>query len=168
MRGTRYVVGGAALAAMLGLGVLWAQGWPWACPSRSELERSRSLDEVRAAFAEQGAELVPAALPAGGWRRVQAYRRATVLRYSTERASVYVLVCRRKCAIVPVEPRALPVAVPAGGLHRIRQISGLGNNLLVFFTDNDRRSTRRLQTRVQPALNDLDAAVAYGSRCYIE
>jgi hypothetical protein len=50
----------------------------------------------------------------------------------------------------------------------MRQFSALGNNIAIFVTDNDRRSGRQLQARVQQVLNQLDVAEEYGSRCYIQ
>jgi hypothetical protein len=75
-----------------------------------------------------------------------------------------VVVCRGRCAAAPPgldRPRQI------GGRY-LRQFSSLGNNIAIFMTDNDRRSGRELQARVQHVVNDLDVAEEYGSRCYIQ
>jgi hypothetical protein len=95
----------------------------------------------------------------------RAYRVARAYRYDGERATLWVLVCRSRCAGAPRGLRDPPLVI-AG--RRVRQFSTLGNNVAAFTTDNDRRSGRELQADVQHVLNDLDAAEEYGSRCYVQ
>ena len=168
MIGLRYVGAGLALILFGTAGAFWYSGGRWGCPSQAELERTRAPEEVVDAFSDRGARLVQTGLPPGGWRRIEAYQGATVYRYARGRAAIFVLVCKVKCRGLPSSPRAAPIPVSGASRQKIRQISVLGNNIVVFTTDNDRRSGRYLQARVQPAMDDLDVAVPYESRCYVE
>jgi hypothetical protein len=136
----------------------------WGCKSQAELERTRPLAEIAAAFAEAGAELTPTQLPRAVVGRGRAYRGATAYRYDRERATLWVLVCPARCA--GARP-GLDRPVLVDGRY-LRQFSTLGNNIAIFTTDNDRRSGGQLQARVQHIVNDLDVVEEYGSRCYIQ
>ena len=159
-----------AVATVVAAGVLAAVAYDrWSCPSQAELERDRSPDEVVHAFAERGIELVQASPPAAIIGRARAYRGASAYRYVTERAALYVVVCRTRCVNAPPGLREARVLVAPGQRpQRLRQFSTLGNNIATFTTDNDGYSGRALHLRVEPALNELDAAVAPDSHCYIQ
>lgn len=133
------------------------------CKSQSELERSRPSEEVVAAFADAGVQLDPERPPPAVLGNDRPYRSVSVYRYDSERATLWVLVCRARCASAPA---GLDRPLVIDG-RQLRQFSTLGNNIAIFMTDNDRRSGRRLQARVQHVVNDLDVAEDYGSRCYI-
>ena len=140
------------------------------CPSQRELERPRSAEEVVSAFADAGVTLTRTRLPRG-FARSREYLHAVAYRYTTAPAALFVLVCEARCVNAPeglLRLRKERIAVGAGSRQRIRQFSTLGNNIAVFMTDNDRRSGRELQARVQPVLNELDAAEGPDSRCYIQ
>lgn len=152
---------GALAAALLYIGL------EWGCPSQAELERPRSEQDVVSAFAETGVQLARTPLP----RAVSAdreYRHAIAYRHLTPRAALFVLVCKTRCVGAPQGLRKEPIAVGGRSRRHIRQFSTLGNNIAVFTTDNDRRSGRELQARVQATLNELDAAVPYASHCYVQ
>ena len=140
-------------------------GGVWGCPSQAELQRPRPPGEVAAAFADAGISLVRTRLPEAVVRDDPAHRGATTYRYATPRARLYVLVCALRCIDAPRGLRNQPVSVGTPR-QRVRQFSTLGNNIAIFMTDNDRRSGRELQARVQPILNDLDSSHQPGDRCY--
>jgi hypothetical protein len=148
----------------LGAGSLYVAG-AWGCPSQAELERPRSEEDVVFTFAEHGVALARTPLPRAVSRERE-YREAVAYRYAAPRATLFVLVCRTRCANAP---RLLTRQIRVGRApQHVRQISALGNNITVFTTDADRRSGARLQARVQAALDALDVAVPYGSRCYVQ
>ena len=89
---------------------------------------------------------------------------ATGVVSTPERATLWILVCRARCASAPP---GLDRSVPIDGRY-LRQFSTLGNNIAIFITDNDRRSGRELQASVQHVVNDLDVAYDSGSCCYIQ
>ena len=139
------------------------------CPSQRELERPRSAEEVVSAFADVGVALTRTSLPRGFPRRGE-YLHAVAYWYVPTPAALFVLVCETRCVNAPEgHLRLRKERIPVGPRSRqhIRQFSTLGNNIAVFMTDNDRRSGRELQARVQPVLNELDAAEDPDSRCYI-
>jgi hypothetical protein len=141
----------------------------WSCPSQAELERPRPAEEVVVAFEDRGVTLAPTTLPEAVVRGDAAYRGATAYRLFTERAGLFVLVCKARCANAPQGLREEPIATTAGRPRQdIRQFSTLGNNIAIFVTDNDGRSGQRLQARVQPVLDELDAAVPIDSHCYVQ
>jgi hypothetical protein len=117
-----------------------------------------------AAFADAGVQLTPARLPRAVVGTDLPYRGASAYRYDGERATLWVLVCRARCASAP---RRLDRRLPVNGRY-LRQFSTLGNNIAMFTTDSDRRSGRKLQERVQHVMNELDVAEEYGSRCYVQ
>jgi hypothetical protein len=121
---------------------------------------------VVAAFADQGVALVRTPLPRAVVADDDAYRGAVAYRHFTTHAGLFVLVCRSRCVNAPPGLRR-ESRVPGRATHRLRQFSTLGNNIAVFSTNSDGRSGRRLQARVQPVLNELDAAEDPDSRCYI-
>ena len=136
----------------------------WGCKSQAELERTRSPAEITAAFADAGVELKPVRPPRVVVGNDRPYRGARAYRYESERATLWILVCRGRCAGAPAglgRPRLVEG-------RQLRQFSALGNNIAVFTTDTDRRSGPQLQARVQHVLNDLDVAEDPGSRCYIQ
>jgi hypothetical protein len=146
-------------------------GWRWGCPSQAELERARAPGDVVGAFADGGVRLVRTQLPHAVAREDAAYRHARVYRHVTSRAAsraaLFVLVCEARCTDAPrLRERDIPIA--SRSRQRVRQISSLGNNIAVLVTDNDGRSGRELQARVQPILIGLDAAQDPESRCYIQ
>jgi hypothetical protein len=134
----------------------------WGCESQAELERTRPPAKVTATFADAGVELAPAQLPRAVVGTGLPYRGARAYRYDSERATLWVLVCRGRCA---APPRGLDRRFAIDGRY-LRQFSTLGNNIAIFASDNDRRSGRELQARVQHIVNHLDVAEEYGSRCY--
>ena len=150
----------------LAAGFLYVGG-AWGCPSQAELERQRSPEDVISAFADRGVKLARTPLPRTV-SRDRDYRHAIAYRHVTPRAALFVLVCKARCVDAPQGLRTERIAVGDRSRQHARQFSTLGNNIAVFMTDNDRRSGRVLQARVQPALDELDAAVPYGSRCYIQ
>jgi hypothetical protein len=166
-RSTVPVVAGVVVAVVVAVAAVAYDRWR--CPSQAELERARSPMEVAEAFADRGIALVSATLPRAVVRDDPAYRGATTYRHVTERAALFVLVCNTRCANAPAGLRGSPVEVAAGQRpQHVRRFSTLGNNIAIFMTDNDRRSSRKLQVRVQPVLNNLDAAVPVDSHCYVE
>jgi hypothetical protein len=136
----------------------------WGCKSQAELERSRPRDEVVAAFADAGFHLEPVPPPGAVVGDDPRYRRASAYRYDSERATFWILVCRTRC---PDAPRGLDRPRVVDG-RQLRLFAALGNNIGFFTADNDRRSGRQLQGRVQHVLNDLDSAEDPDSRCYIQ
>jgi hypothetical protein len=62
----------------------------------------------------------------------------------------------------------LPSQSPSTAGAGVASRSPLGNNIAIVTTDNDRRSGRQLQARVQHIVNDLDVAEEHGSRCYVQ
>ena len=166
-RGRRIALLGAGLAALVLAGVTVAvaySGGRWGCKSQAELERTRPPEEVVDAFANSGVRLAAEALPPLVVGDDRPYQGAHAYTYETERATLWVLVCRARCAGAPRGLSERPVVEG----RTMRQFSALGNNIAVFTTDKDRRSGRALQARVQHLLNDLDVAEEYGSRCYIQ
>jgi hypothetical protein len=158
------VVGAAVALVLIAAAVAVAfDARRWGCKSQAELERTRPPAEVAAAFADAGVQLTPAQLPHAVVGNGVRYRGAAAYRYDSERATLWVLVCRRRCGGAPP---GLDRRLPVDGRY-LRQFSSLGNNIAIFTTDNDRRSGRELQARVQHIVNDLDVAEEYGSRCYI-
>ena len=151
------VVAAAAIAVALNAG-------RWGCKSQAELERSHPREDVVAAFADAGFPLAPAAPPGVVVGDDPHYRGATAYRYDSRRATFWILVCRTRCAGAP-EGLDRPRAVDG---RQLRLFAALGNNIGFFTTDNDRRSGRQLQGRVQHVLNDLDSAEDPDSRCYIQ
>jgi hypothetical protein len=134
------------------------------CGSQAELERIRPPAEVTTAFAGSGFELAPARLPRALIGTAVPHRRAATYRHDSDRATLWVLVCHERCAGAP---RGLDRRLQIEGRY-LRQFSALGNNVAIFATDDDGRSGRVLQARVQHVLNDLDIADDYGSRCYVQ
>jgi hypothetical protein len=107
--------------------------------------------------------LAPASLPRTVVGTAVPFREAKAYRFDSNRATLWVLICRERCAGAPP---GLDRSLRLAGRY-LRQFSALGNNIAVLTTDNDRRSGRKLQAGVQHIINDLDVAEAYGSRCYI-
>ena len=139
-------------------------GLRWGCKSQAELERTRSPEEVVEAFADADVPLVATSLPRVVVGYDRPYQGARAYAHDTEQATLWVLVCRGRCAGAPQGLGERPVV----GGRRVRQFSALGNNIAVFTADNDRRSGHALQARVQHVLNGLDVAEQSGSRCYIQ
>ena len=140
------------------------------CRSQRELERPQSAKEVVSAFADAGVALTRTRLP-DGFPRGGEYLHPVAYRYVTAPAALFVFVCEARCVNAPeglLRLRKERIPVGARSRQHIRQFSALGNNIAVFITDNDRRSGRGLQARVQPVLNELDAAEDPDSRCYIQ
>ena len=156
----------AVVLVLLGITVAVSFGARWGCPSQAELERARSQREVVAAFADRGVRLSPTGLPRAFFGDDKSYRGVAAYRHVTRQAALFVLVCEARCLAAPL---ALPneIEVAPGARQRLRQFSTLGNNIAVFVTDTDRRSGRRLNERIGPVLNDLDAAHDSDSRCYV-
>src|SRR5919204_2864188 len=117
----------------------------WGGKSQAELERTRPPAGIVAAFADAGVQLTPARLPRTVVGSDPGYRGARAYRYESERATLWVLVCRRRCASAPP---GLDRRLAIDGRY-LRQFSVLANNIAVFTTADDRRSGRQLQTRVQ-------------------
>jgi hypothetical protein len=166
-RGRRIALLGVAFAALVLAGVTVAfafSGGRWGCKSQAELERTRPPEEVIDAFADSGVGLVAEPLPREVFSDDRPYQGARAYTYDTERATLWVLVCRTRCAGAPHGLSERPMVEG----RTMRQFSALGNNIAVFTTDNDGRSGRALQARVQQIINDLDVAEEYGSRCYIQ
>lgn len=159
------VVGGAVALILTAAAVAVAfDVRRWGCKSQAELERTRSPNEVTAAFANAGFRLTTARFPGEVIGTAVRYRGAAIYRYDSERATLWLLVCRERCTSAPP------------GLDRQTRIEGrylrlfatLGNNIALFTTDKDRRSAEVLKARVQHVVNDLDIAEESGSRCYIQ
>lgn len=169
-RGRRLAIllaaGIALVFVALAAGFLYTGG-VWGCPSQAELERPRSPKEVASAFAVEGVQLTrtrwPGVIPWSG-----AYRNALAYRHTTPRAALFVVVCEARCVNAPPGLREERIGVGGGRRQHLRQFSTLGNNLAVFVTDEDGHSGRQLHARLRQVLNELDAAVPYGSRCYIQ
>jgi hypothetical protein len=163
-RGIALLAAGLAALVLIGVAVVFAySSVRWGCRSQAELERTRSPEEVVDAFADAGVAVVPELLPRVVVGSDRPYRGARAFTSETERATLWVLVCRARCAGAPKGLSNRPIVDG----RPMRQFSALGNNIAVFTTDNDRRSGRALQARVQHVLNDLDVAEEVGSRCYI-
>jgi hypothetical protein len=147
------VAAALGLVVAAGAAAVALRGTRWGCPTPAELERTRTDDEVVRAFAARGLTLEPA-------EPFAPYARASAYRYETRRAAVLAVVCERRCS----EPRPVPTTVEG---RRVRQVSLLGNNVVLLATDRDGVSARRLLGRAGPAANELDSAVDPGSRCYV-
>jgi hypothetical protein len=166
-RGRRIALLGAGLSALTLVGVTIAfaySGGRWGCRSQAELERTRPPQEVVDAFADADVALSAKPLPRVVVGHDRPYQGARAYTHETERATLWVLVCRVRCAGAPQGLSHRPVVDG----RRMRQFSALGNNIAVFTADNDGHSGRALQARAQHVLNDLDVAEEYGSRCYIQ
>jgi hypothetical protein len=159
------VVGAAAALILSAAAVAVAFGaGRWGCRSQAELERTRPPAEVTAAFADAGFHLTPTHLPDAVVGTALPARGVSTYRYESEPATLWILVCRVRCADAPP---GLDRRLPVDG-RSLRQFSTLGNNIAIFMTDNDRRSGREFQERVQHVVNELDVAEEYGSRCYVQ
>ncbi len=159
------LAGAAAVFVVFAAAVAVASsGSRWGCRSQDELERLRPPAEIVEAFSEAGAWLSLAELPRAVVGNDGPYQGASAYRYDGERATLWVLVCRARCAGVPAGLDR-PLAIDN---RYLRQFSALGNNVAIFMTDNDRRSGGQLQARFQHVVNDFDVAEDPGSRCSIQ
>jgi hypothetical protein len=90
----------------------------WGCKSQAELERRRLPTEVVAAFADAGVQLAPTRLPRAVVGADRAYRGGTADRYDSERATLWVFVCRARCAGAPPRLVSWPTAGTCGSFRR--------------------------------------------------
>lgn len=149
----RVVVGALALAALVAAiaayGAFGANIWRWGCPSRSELERLRTPEEVASAFEANGIELEPAALA----ERAPIFRGAVLYRHSTPSVTASVLVCRSTCAI------------PTGLRFHLGVV--LGNNVVLWRTAYRGQGGDEFSANMAAAIGEIDTGVDPDSRCYI-
>lgn len=164
--GPSIVAGCFVMAAVAGL-VAYGRGSleivRWGCPSQAELDRVQSVEDVTEAFAEHGLPLEPIPQPAWLPPREPAYRGALAFRHRARGATVYVLVCRQRCAISRFrfgEARRV-------GEQRWRLGIGSNNNVPVWVTEDDPRSGARLLDAISDPLRRVHPSIAYGSRCYV-
>ena len=135
----------------------------WGCPTDEELNRHQSVEDVRSAFEDSGLPLERIPPPVWLPPSEPAYRGAQAFRHATPRDSVYVLVCRQRCAISRFrfgEARRL-------GEQRWRLGLDSNNNVPIWVTETDRRAGRQMLENLTPALREVHPYVEYGSRCYI-
>ena len=125
-----------AMVSLLGLGFAFVySGRRWGCPSQEELERSRSHEEVRDRFADEGLRLEQSRLPQSLFAGHAEYRGARIYRAIYNGASRWVVVCRQRCrSSFAAAPAYLPVATEPRQMNR--QISLAGNNLVFTFADS--------------------------------
>lgn len=135
----------------------------WGCPTDEELNRNQSVEEVVTAFEDSGLTLEAIPLPVWVPPTEPAYRGARAFRHATPRATVYVLVCRQRCAISRFrfgEARKV-------GEQRWRLGIDSNNNVPLWVTETDRRAGAQMLEAITPALRRVQPYVEYGSRCYI-
>lgn len=76
------------------LGIAW-----WGCPTEAELNRMQDVEDVKASFARHDLPLEPIPLPVWLPPTEPAYRGAQAFQHASSGATVYVVVCRQRCAI---------------------------------------------------------------------
>jgi len=158
-----------AAVLLLFVGVAAAYGryeWQivrWGCPSQAELDRLQSVEDVTSAFARHDLPLESIQLPVWLPPAEPAYRGARAFRHAPPGATVYVLVCRQRCAISRFrfgEARKV-------GEQRWRLGLDSNNNVPIWVTEADRRAGRRMLAAIAPVLREVHPYIEYGSRCYI-
>jgi hypothetical protein len=135
----------------------------WGCPTDEELKRTQSVEEVVDAFENHDLALERIPFPVWLPKTEPAYRDARVLRHATLRATAYLIVCRRQCAISRFR------FAEAREVGEQRWYMGLipGNNVPMFVTEAGRGDGRRLLEAIEPARREIHPSIEYGSRCYI-
>ena len=135
----------------------------WGCPTNEELNRDKSVKEVVAAFEYGDVPLERISTPAWLPPTEPAYRGAQAFRYAAPHATVYVLVCRQRCAISRFRFGA------AREVGEQRWYMGLdsNNNVPIWVTEaRPRAGLRALETTAR-ARREVQPYIEYGSRCYI-
>lgn len=135
----------------------------WGCPSQAELERVQSVEEVAEAFAKHDLPLEPIPLPVWLPPREPAYRGARAFRHRAPGATVYVVVCRQRCAI----SRFRFAQARRAGEQRWRIGLFANNNVPVWVTEDDARAGARLLEAISEPLREVHPSVDPGSRCYV-
>ncbi len=135
----------------------------WGCPSQAELQRVQSVEDVVVAFARHDLELESIPLPAWLPPTESAYRGAVALRHIAPGATVYLLLCRQRCAISwPRFAEAREV-----GEQRWRIGMSANNNVPIWVTEANGPAGARVLETTAGARRDIHPYVEYGSRCYI-
>jgi len=153
---------GLALAGLLAavvFGAVAAYGFyrlDWGCP---EQDRLRSPEEVETAFADEGLALEPTEIPAAVPSDSRVYR------HVAEDAMVYVLVCRNLCSEGGPDTSIASYSADDGRPQRDRYGVSFAN-VVIWTTDADRRSARRLAAPVHRIVND-ELAPPPPDRCYV-
>jgi hypothetical protein len=135
----------------------------WGCPSQAELDRVQSVEDVTSAFAEHDLALEAIPLPVWLPPSEPAYRGARAFRHVAPGATVYLVVCRQRCAISRFrfgEARRV-------GEQRWRIGLNSNNNVPIWVTEADPRSGARLLEAMSPALREVQPYIDSDSRCYI-
>ena len=161
------VAGAVALLALVAAAITYGRyGFDlvrWGCPSQAELDRIQSVEDVTASFERHDLPLEPIPLPAWLPPREPAYRGAKAFRHEAPRATVYVLVCRQRCAISRFRFGEARRVVE----QRWRLGIDSNNNVPIWVSEADRRSGAQMLEAVAAPLEDVQPYIAYGSRCYI-
>ena len=157
----------AALVALVAAAITYGRyGFDivrWGCPSQAELDRTQSVEDVTAAFVRHELPLEPIPLPAWLPPTEPAYRGAQAFRHAAQGATVYVLVCRQRCAISRFRFGEARRVVE----QRWRLGIDANNNVPIWVTEADRHSGARMLEAIAGPLKDVQPYIAYGSRCYI-
>lgn len=151
-----------ALAGVVGNGRSSLEIVRWGCPSQDELERVQSVDEVVDAFREADLPLERTPMPAAIPPTAPGPRGGTAFRHVTPGATLYVVVCPRRCT----SNRFRHDREDTTG-QRWRLGMNSGNNVPVWVTEEDRRAGTRLLEAARRPLREVHPYVEYGSRCYI-
>jgi hypothetical protein len=146
-------VGVLVVAGVAAYAVFGADIGRWGCPSQEELERPRTLDEVVAAFGQEGLPLVRVPWP-GEVRRASSYDGARVLRHA-HGARLTLVVCNARCELPQAQLR--PGTRPSFRF-------GFSTVNVAGWIAGERHAAARLRD-VLPAT--LGPTVKPGSRCYI-
>lgn len=132
----------------------------WGCPTRGELNRTQSVEEVADAFEDHNLPLEAIPFPVWLPRDEPANRGARVFRYATLDATAYVIVCRGECSISRprfAEEREI-------GEQRWYTAITPGNNIAILVTEAGRGDGSWLLETLSPARGEVQPS----SRCYIQ
>jgi hypothetical protein len=132
------------------------------CPTNAELQRVQSVDEVVEAFEDGDLPLERTSMPAAIPPTAPGPRGGTAFRHVASGATLYVVVCPRRC----VSNRFRHDREDTTG-QRWRLGMNSGNNVPVWVTETERRAGTRLLAAVERPLREVHPYVEYGSRCYI-
>lgn len=152
----------ALVAAVVGYGrnsmaILW-----WGCPTQVELQRVRSVEEVTAAFESSGVSLEAVSLAFALPRRGPAYDGAQAFRHAVPGATLYVAVCRQRCAFArhQIAYSRSPQRFYMGFIP--------GNNVVAWITHaRNPSAAARLHEALGEPLSKVDTGIDSDSRCYI-